>query len=111
MRGMSNTTGKALDDVEHILQSVADILSTPVGSRVARRDYGSLIFELIDKPLNAGTSINISAASIEAIDKWEPRVKCIEAPARAVTTSGRVTVLLKLRRISTGEILTTEVTL
>lgn len=38
--GMSRHTGAALDGADHLAQSVADILGTPIGSRVMRRDYG-----------------------------------------------------------------------
>ena len=41
MAGMARTTGAALDGLEHIKQSVLDILSTPVGTRAGRREYGS----------------------------------------------------------------------
>lgn len=37
----------------HIRQLMSDILQTPVGYRVIRREYGSLIFKLIDRPQNA----------------------------------------------------------
>ena len=47
MRGMSAQTGAPLDGGERLAQSVRDILTTPIGSRVMRRDYGSQIFELI----------------------------------------------------------------
>lgn len=42
MTGMSRETGKALDEAAHISQSIRDILTTPVGSRLMRRTYGSL---------------------------------------------------------------------
>jgi phage baseplate assembly protein W len=34
MAGMARDTGAALDGLDHIRQSVADILSTPMGTRV-----------------------------------------------------------------------------
>ena len=44
MTGMSRETGRACDDeLAHIRQSIRDILTTPVGSRIKRRDYGSLL--------------------------------------------------------------------
>lgn len=48
--GMNRDTGQTLTDSEHISQSVRDILITPVGSRVMRREYGSLLSALIDQP-------------------------------------------------------------
>ena len=38
--GMNNTSGKAITDIDHLRQSVRDILLTPQGSRIARREYG-----------------------------------------------------------------------
>ncbi|WP_034950922.1 GPW/gp25 family protein [Erwinia oleae] len=72
--GMSQTTGRTLTDVEHISQSLSDILRTPVGSRVMRRDYGSLLSLMIDQPQTAALELQIMAACYMAILKWEPRV-------------------------------------
>lgn len=50
--GMNNTIGKVITDIDHLRQSVRDILLTPQGSRIARREYGSLLSSLIDQPQN-----------------------------------------------------------
>ena len=86
MSGMSVTTGRALDDIKHIQQSVRDILTTPLGSRVMRRDYGSLLPDLIDAPLNDATLLQAYAASIMAIIRWEPRIR-VTAVRRQVSTA------------------------
>lgn len=75
MRGVSAMTGRALSGREHLRQSIRDILTTPLGSRVMRRDYGSRIFDLIDGPLTRGHVAAIIAASAEALDRWEPRFR------------------------------------
>ncbi len=75
MDGIQATTGKALGGLDHLRQSIRDILTTPIGSRVMRRDYGSRLFELIDAPMNRSTLLNIYAAAGDAIGKWEPRFK------------------------------------
>jgi len=46
--GMNSQTGLSISEADHIRQSVRDILVTPVGSRVMRREYGSLLSALID---------------------------------------------------------------
>lgn len=74
MRGVNAATGKALSGDAHLAQSIGDILSTPLGTRVMRRDYGSLLFDLIDQPLNAGTRLLIYAATAVALRAWEPRI-------------------------------------
>ncbi|WP_050287845.1 GPW/gp25 family protein [Yersinia enterocolitica] len=72
---MNRNTGLHIDDIDHIRQSIADILITPVGSRVMRRAYGSLLSELIDQPQNPALRLQIMATSYSAILRWEPRVK------------------------------------
>lgn len=73
MDGISAKTGKRLGGIEHLRQSIRDILTTPIGSRVMRRDYGSRLFQLVDSPLNRGTILELYAATAQAIAKWEPR--------------------------------------
>ncbi len=72
--GMNSQTGLSISEVEHIRQSVRDILVTPVGSRVMRREYGSLLSALIDQPQTPALRLQIMAACYSAIQKWEPRV-------------------------------------
>ncbi|AYN27676.1 baseplate assembly protein [Buttiauxella sp. 3AFRM03] len=73
--GMDRATGLSLSDSGHISQSVRDILITPIGSRVMRRDYGSLLSALIDQPDNPALRLQIMSACYIAILKWEPRVR------------------------------------
>lgn len=75
MAGMNVTTGKRLEGIEHIRQSVADIITTPMGSRVMRRDYGSLVPELLDMPMNDALLMQVYAATVIAVTRWEPRIK------------------------------------
>jgi phage baseplate assembly protein W len=72
---MSRDTGKTVERIEHLRQSIIDILTTPIGSRVMRRDYGSRLFELIDAPVNRETLIDYYAAVAEALDRWEDRIQ------------------------------------
>jgi phage baseplate assembly protein W len=91
--GMARESGHAMEDMAHIRQSVSDILQTPVGSRVMRREYGSLISELIDRPQNAALRLQIMAACYGAILKWEPRVK-LTGLTVDTTTDGKMVVNL-----------------
>ena len=75
MIGMSRSNGKTLSGNDHLSQSIADILSTPLGTRVMRRDYGSLLFDLIDRPLNSATRSLVHGATALAISRWEPRLR------------------------------------
>ena len=71
---MNAHTGRELTGLEHLKQSIADILNTPIGSRIMRRDYGSRLFELIDAPINRSTVVDIVAETAEALMKWENRL-------------------------------------
>lgn len=81
MNGTSATTGKPLSGIEHLKQSITDILNTPKGSRVMRRDYGSDLPELVDAPMNLSTLSRIYAATADAIRLWEPRFQCKQVTA------------------------------
>ncbi|MEC8887363.1 MAG: GPW/gp25 family protein [Pseudomonadota bacterium] len=73
--GMSRDTGKTTECLEHLKQSIIDILTTPIGSRVARHDYGSRLPELIDAPINRENIVDIYAATAEALAKHEDRIE------------------------------------
>lgn len=84
MNGTNSQTGKALGGIDHLRQSITDILTTPVGTRAMRRDYGSDIYKLIDNPTNRETIIKIYAATVDAIGKWEPRINILKVTAASV---------------------------
>ncbi len=73
--GMSRDTGRAITESDHLRQSVRDILLTPQGSRLARREYGSLLSALIDQPQNPALRLQIMAAVYVALRRWEPRLQ------------------------------------
>lgn len=73
--GMNSKTGRTITDLDHINQSVKDILTTPIGSRLERRNYGSFLFLLLDNPHNAATRLRVIAATVVALNQWEPRIK------------------------------------
>lgn len=73
MDGLNAITGKRLSGLAHLRQSIRDILTTPIGTRVMRRDYGSRLPRLVDAPINSETILELYAATAEAIRIWEPR--------------------------------------
>ena len=109
MTGMNAQTGRRLEGLDHIRQSVRNILTTPIGSRVMRRDYGSLLPELIDAPLNDGTLLQAYAASIMAIIRWEPRIRVTAIRRRVSTTQPGGAVLEIDGQTRTGQPLQLEV--
>lgn len=73
--GLDRTAGQALMGVEHLRQSIADILTTPVGSRVMRPEYGSHLPRMVDLPVNKGWISAVQAEVARAVGRWEPRLK------------------------------------
>lgn len=72
---MSRNTGLELQtETEHIRQSIQDILTTPIGTRIMRRNYGSLLPQLIDAPFNDVTRMQLYAATATALIQWEDRI-------------------------------------
>ncbi len=107
MRGMDANTGRVLSGIDHLKQSVIDILTTPIGSRVMRRDYGSRLFELIDNPTNPETVADIVAESAQALKKWEKRIEV----SRVLVTSaqpGSVALTIEGKYKPNGESITLE---
>lgn len=86
---MNRHTGGTITELEHIVQSIADILTTRLGSRTMRRDYGSQLVDLIDHPGNAATQLLAYAAIAMALMRWEPRVRLSRVQLTALTMAGQ----------------------
>jgi phage baseplate assembly protein W len=107
MNGTNALTGKRLSGIDHLYQSITDILTTPIGSRVMRRDYGSRLFELVDAPINRGTLADIYAATVDALARWEPRIQVTQVKA-ASAEPGRVTLDITGNYLPDGKAITLE---
>lgn len=108
--GMNRNTGIGISDSEHISQSMRDILQTPVGSRVMRREYGSLLSALIDMPQNPALRLQIMVACYSAIQKWEPRIRLTSISFERGDT-GEMYVDITGMRTDTGASVSTTVSL
>ncbi|MDF3135331.1 GPW/gp25 family protein [Pseudomonas extremaustralis] len=75
MIGMDRHTGQPISGIEHLRQSIADILSTPLGSRRHRPLYGSQLRGFVDLPINAGWKSAVQAEAARALGRNEPRLK------------------------------------
>lgn len=92
--GLNQTTGLRLDGFDHLIQSITDILTTPLGSRVHRRDYGSLLPRLVDRPMSGALVALMINATATALDRWEPRLKLEQVIIEAVDASGQISMSL-----------------
>jgi len=93
MLGMNAQNGTSCVDVDHLQQSIRDILTTPIGSRVMRRHYGSRLLELLDAPCNEELKLDLYAATAEALEQWEPRFQ-LENIEASFSEGGKITLFL-----------------
>lgn len=103
MIGFSATSGKKVDGIEHLRQSVRDILTTRIGSRVMRRDYGSNLMRLVDAPMNDAWNLDVTTEAWRALDKWEPRIKVRRVIVGTKTPEGRCTIEIEAILLSNGQ--------
>lgn len=98
--GLSRMTGRAIaiNSPDHIQQSIAHILTTPLGSAVMKRDYGSDLPDLVDQPMNGTLRLRIYAATAIAISRWEKRVR-LRRIALGVSPDGTASLNLDLQRL------------
>ncbi len=75
MIGMDRRTGQPLSGLEHVRQSIEDILTTPLGSRRMRPEYGSDLRRYVDLPVTGGWKSAVQAEVARALLRWEPRLK------------------------------------
>ena len=106
MPGTNRVTGKELTGIAHLRQSVRVLLTTPIGTRVMRRDYGSRVMELLDAPLTPATLTDIYAAVAEALRRWEPRLRVERihvTPAQGSDAKGQILIDIEGIYLPDGE--------
>ncbi|WP_390614258.1 GPW/gp25 family protein [Maricurvus nonylphenolicus] len=99
---MSANTGQLLTGVDHLRQSIGNILSTPIGSRVMRRDYGSLLFHMVDQPANPAGRMRLIAASADALVRWEPRLN-LQRLTTSIESNGKAAITVYGEDRESGE--------
>lgn len=75
MIGMDRRSGQSVSGLAHLRQSIEDILTTPVGSRRMRPEYGSQLRRYVDLPVNEGWKSAVQAEVARALGRWEDRQK------------------------------------
>ena len=90
MIGMDRRTGLPISGVEHLRQSIEDILTTPLGSRLMRPEYGSTIRRFVDLPVSEGWKSAVQAEAARALKRWEPRIELTRVQVLSVL-DGRIT--------------------
>lgn len=92
--GFNRNTGQPLTDWDHVVQSIAVILTTPIGTRVMRREFGSEIPALIDRPLTDRVVLAVYVACANALRQWEPRFRLRRCQLIEIEPAGKITLAL-----------------
>lgn len=103
MSGISSANALALEEYDHIRQSIQDLLLTQLGERVMRRDYGTWIRYLVDAPMDPVTIMDIYSAVVGAIRRWEPRVLVRQVEAAELHETGQIVLHITATHAVTGE--------
>ena len=69
--GMDGETGRLVTGWDRTRSSIVGILSTPIGERVQRRDFGAEVDGFLDKPQNEEVVVDFIMVVAEAL---EPRL-------------------------------------
>ncbi len=101
MRGMHPITGRTLSGLAHVHYSIAKILTTPLGSRVMRRGFGSNLCNLVDAPNNTSVQVQLYAAVAGALTRFEPRLTLSQV--QLIASSGTAILEITGTVLSTGE--------
>ena len=104
MIGMDRRTGLPLSGIEHVRQSIEDILTTPLGSRRMRPEYGSKLRRFVDLPVTEGWKSAVQAEVARALERWEPRLKLERVWVTAVV-GGQITFQLTGQYLGNSAIL------
>jgi len=104
MIGLDRRTGQSLSGVAHLKQSIEDILTTPVGSRRMRPEYGSNLRRYVDLPVNEGWKSAVQAEVARALGRWEPRLK-LERVRVVAVVGGQITLSLSGVYLGDGVVL------
>ncbi|MCE1059119.1 GPW/gp25 family protein [Pseudomonas alloputida] len=75
MIGLDRRTGQPLTGLDHLKQSIEDILTTPLNSRRMKPEYGSNLRRFVDLPVNEGWKSAVQAEVARALGRWEPRLQ------------------------------------
>ncbi|MEJ5039172.1 GPW/gp25 family protein [Pseudomonas sp. MYb398] len=104
MIGLDRRTGLALSGIEHLRQSIEDILTTPLGSRRMRPDYGSKLRRFVDLPVNDGWKSAVQAEVARSLRRWEPRLK-LERVRVVAVLGGQITLQLTGQYLGDSQLL------
>lgn len=88
---------------ELIAQSIVEILSTPIGTRLFNRGFGSRLHELMFEQNDEVLESLLETFVFEAVEQWEKRAK-IEGRIKFVSSAESVSLSLNVRILSSNQV-------
>jgi phage baseplate assembly protein W len=66
-----------LPNIRALMNSLFNLFQCPVGARgpIFEPEYGSILYSLLQEPLDLISANKIKAGVIQAIQRWEPRIE------------------------------------
>lgn len=92
--GISEKAVAQLDNWPHVEQSIKKILTTMIGTRVMRRDFGSRVPDLIDAKMTRRNVLALYSAVAISLKKWEPRFSLTNAAVDDATSNGVIELVI-----------------
>lgn len=92
---------KSISDL--IRSSIYMILTTKVGTRPWRPEFGSLLPSLVFGPDDEVLAATVRAYSVEAIQRWEPRIRLVSVNVVIEQQDNTMTLDLQYVILATGE--------
>ncbi len=94
MAGIDAFTGKPLDGLDHVIQSIEKIFSTPQASRVMREWFGNPGLKLLGENLTEDTILRWWTVTWACLVLFEPRFRVRSFQLLKATRRGEIEVLM-----------------
>ncbi|WP_456436912.1 GPW/gp25 family protein [Desulfurobacterium sp.] len=86
--------GEIVEGIEDLRQRIKVVLETPKGFDPHRPEFGSNIWQWVDRPFTEAMP-NVIAEAYDAIEKWIPDFKPTQIKVTEADSSGRFSFLIR----------------
>jgi phage baseplate assembly protein W len=90
MQDVTHDLSGRIDGLARCLRAIETILTTRKGTRVMRRDFGSDLLALIDRPMNEMTIMDAIMSVVEPINTWEPEFQVKRVLINEASSAGNL---------------------
>ena len=94
MAGIDARTGKPLGGLDHVIQSIEKIFTTPIASRIMREWFGNPGLRLLGENVTEQTILRWWAVTYAALTLFEPRFRVRQFRLLSADRRGAIEVLM-----------------